>query len=73
MTTRAIDQRPIGRFPRRACFNETGEGRRFLPTLVYDARTLMAGRNAVENPRIQPPYPGGIAVGMGLGPEQKAQ
>ncbi len=44
-----------------------------LAALVYDARASMAARIAVENPRIQRPYPGGIAVGMDLGPERKAQ
>lgn len=73
MTTKAIDQWPVGRFPRRACFNETGEGRRFLPTLVYDVERAHGGMVAVENPRIQRPYPGGIGVGMGLGSDRKAQ
>jgi hypothetical protein len=46
---------------------------RILPKLVCDTCTLMAGSNAVENSGIQPLDPGGIAVGMGSEPEQKAQ
>ena len=52
---------------------EKGEEGRFLPTLVYDARTSMAAEIAVENQRIQCPYLGGIAVGMDLERVRKAQ
>lgn len=46
---------------------------RFLPTLVYDVERAYGGMVAVENPRIQRPYPGGIAVGMDLERVPKAQ
>lgn len=61
-------------------WSKRGRGRCLLPllarilaTLVYGARTFMAARVAVENPRIQRLYPGGIAVGMDFGPERKAE
>jgi hypothetical protein len=44
-----------------------------LAALVYDTRASVAGRIAVENPRIQPSWLGGIAVGMGLERGRKTQ